>query len=222
MGKRLLDIVGGLVLGIVALPLILAGALVAMVSLRTLSPFFRQERVGFGGQPLRFPKIRTMPRDMPEYALKTTVSFDHLPKAMQFLRKLHIDELPQLLLVLTGELSLVGPRPKMPDVFEPVSAHYGDTRVRVPQGCTGLWQISVHKYELPSDSPEYDLFYVANHSVRFDLWILWRTFAHGLHLSKLVTLADVPRWARRSKEAPVLQLLDLTDAPQLSLLDDVR
>jgi hypothetical protein len=83
----------------------------------------------------------------------------------------------------------------MPDIFEPVTAPYGTERVQVPQGCTGLWQISTDKYGLPSDSPEYDLFYVANHSVRLDLWILWRTVAHGLHLTKLITLDDIPAWA---------------------------
>jgi lipopolysaccharide/colanic/teichoic acid biosynthesis glycosyltransferase len=223
MGKRLLDIVGGLLLGIVALPFIAAGALVVMVSLRTISPFFFQTRIGAGGKDIRFPKLRTMPRSMPEYALKTTVSFDELPAAMKFLRRLHIDELPQLFLVVAGELSLVGPRPKMPDLFEPVGALYGRTRVQVRQGCTGLWQISVHKYDLPSDNPEYDLFYVANHTFRLDAWILLRTLTHGLRLTRPVTLADVPRWTGCAVTVPMLPLLDLSESHAVpALVDDVR
>jgi lipopolysaccharide/colanic/teichoic acid biosynthesis glycosyltransferase len=209
---------------LLALPFIALGAVVVMVSLRTVSPFFFQTRIGRSGKDIRFPKLRTMPRSMPEYALKTTVSFAHLPAAMKFLRKLHIDELPQLFLVVTGTVSLVGPRPKMPDIYEPVTAPYGTTRVQVPQGCTGLWQISAHKYELPSDYPEYDLFYVAHQSFRLDLWILWRTLAHGLRLTKLVTLADVPVWARRPTAAPALPWLDLTDTEPvaLALADEAR
>jgi lipopolysaccharide/colanic/teichoic acid biosynthesis glycosyltransferase len=195
--KRALDLIVGTLLCVVAVPLMLAAALVSMIVLRTWSPLFFHERVGFGGAPLRFPKLRTMPPSMPAYGLKTAMSFETLPPAMKFLRRTHIDELPQLFLVVTGALSLVGPRPKMPDAVEPVDAQYGAARVTVPQGCTGLWQISVHKLELPNDHPDYDLLYVANQSLRLDLWILWRTLAHGLKLSKLITLEDVPAWARR-------------------------
>lgn len=208
MAKRALDLTIGTALCLLSLPLMLLGAVVSMISLRTSSPFFRQDRVGFRGERLRFPKLRTMPKSMPAYGLKTEISFDELPAAMRFLRRTHVDELPQLFLVMTGALSLVGPRPKMPDAVEPVDADYGTTRVKVPQGCTGLWQISVAKPFLPNDHPEYDLFYVENQSLRLDLWILWRTLGHGLGLTKLITLDDVPTWARRA-----VQVLDLTDEP---------
>jgi lipopolysaccharide/colanic/teichoic acid biosynthesis glycosyltransferase len=214
VGKRAFDVIVGTVLCLVALPLMLLGALVSMVSLRTLSPLFRQERVGFGGVRLGFPKLRTMPKSMPAYGLKTEISFDELPWTVRFLRRTHIDELPQLFLVVTGALSLVGPRPKMPDAVEPVDADYGAARVQVPQGCTGLWQISVAKPLLPNDHPEYDLFYVAHHSLRLDLWILWRTLAHGLGITKLITLDDVPAWAgapQGSRAAEPSVVLDLTE-----------
>lgn len=202
MAKRWLDVAVGVVLCLIAVPVILVGALITMAALRTTSPFFVQFRVGRDGRVLRFPKLRTMPRSIPAYALKTSLCFETLPKAMKFIRKMHIDELPQLLLVLTGALSLVGPRPKMPDLVEPVDEHYRRVRLSVPQGCTGLWQISVHKKDLPSDFPKYDYFYVEHQSLRFDLWILWRTFAHGVGLTPLVTLEDVPGWvcAHRSIE----------------------
>jgi lipopolysaccharide/colanic/teichoic acid biosynthesis glycosyltransferase len=212
VGKRAIDLIIGTLMCVIALPVMLVGALVSMIALRTWSPFFKQERVGRGGAALQFPKLRTMPKTMPAYGLKTEISFDELPRTMKFLRKTHIDELPQLFLVVTGALSLVGPRPKMPDSVEPVERRYGAARVQVPQGCTGLWQVSVAKPFLPNDHPEFDLFYVANHSVRLDLWILWRTLGHGLGLTKLITLDDVPAWARR-KAAPLTVVLDLTERP---------
>jgi lipopolysaccharide/colanic/teichoic acid biosynthesis glycosyltransferase len=228
MVKRLIDIVVGALMCLVALPFIVIGAIAVMISLRTWSPFFSQTRIGREGDDLHFPKLRTLPKSMPKYGLKTKMSFDHLPFTVRFLRKMHIDELPQLFLVVTGKMSLVGPRPKMPDAVEPVGAVYGRTRVQVPQGCTGLWQISMHKVNLPNAHPEYDLFYVANNSVALDLWILWRTLMHGLRITKLITLADVPAWARRTEGTPVLQLLDLTEtysaraeSVQLALVDEL-
>jgi lipopolysaccharide/colanic/teichoic acid biosynthesis glycosyltransferase len=211
MTKRLIDIVVGTFMCLVALPFIAVGAIVVMISLRTLSPFFSQTRIGKGGEDLKFPKLRTMPKSMPAYALKTETCFKHLPAATKFLRKMHIDELPQLFLVVTGKLSLVGPRPKMPDAVEPVGAIYGRARVQVAQGCTGLWQISEAKTDLPSNHPEYDLFYVANHSVRMDMWILWRTLMHGLRFTPLITLEDVPAWVQTKRTVPVLApVIDLT------------
>jgi lipopolysaccharide/colanic/teichoic acid biosynthesis glycosyltransferase len=214
MTKRLFDVVVGLVLCAFAAPIIVAGALATMLALRTTSPFFSQTRLGYRDKDLRFPKLRTMPASMPAYALKTAMSFDHLPRVSRFLRSMHIDELPQLFLVVRGELSLVGPRPKMPDDVEPVDAMYSRTRRQVPQGCTGLWQISVDKSNLPGDHPEYDFFYVANHSLRLDAWILWRTLTHALRLTNLVTLEDVPTWARRTTRTHTPErVLDLATIP---------
>jgi lipopolysaccharide/colanic/teichoic acid biosynthesis glycosyltransferase len=211
VGKRTFDVVVGTLLCAVAAPIIFMGALVTMLALRTTSPFFSQSRLGQHGRGVRFPKLRTLPKSMPAYALKTAMTFDHIPWFSRFLRKMHIDELPQLFLVVKGDLSLVGPRPKMPHDVEPVDAMYARVREQVPQGCTGLWQISVDKKNLPGDHPEYDFFYVAHQSLRLDAWILWRTFTHGLRLTELVTLDDVPMWARRKPASTVPQVvLDLT------------
>jgi hypothetical protein len=99
----------------------------------------------------------------------------------------------------------------MPVDVEPVGALFGRARVQVPQGCTGLWQISEAKCDLPSNHPEYDLFYVANHSLRMDLWILWRTLMHGLRFTSLITLEDVPGWLQNKRSLPALApVVDLT------------
>jgi lipopolysaccharide/colanic/teichoic acid biosynthesis glycosyltransferase len=118
------------------------------------------------------------------------------------LRRSHLDELPQLFLVVVGKMTLVGPRPEMPSVhdqhFDPVFAHI---RTSVRPGCTGLWQISDHCGEMIYEHPEFDECYVRNRSLRFDLWILRRTvrFMWPVAARTLVSLDDVPSWAVRVK-----------------------
>lgn len=168
--KRIVDVVAGSLLALVAVPLVVVLAVVLAVTFRAW-PFFVQERLGLQGHPFRIVKLRTLHPGTGAYLLKDELAPDAAPRLAQALRRWHLDELPQLLLVPLGRLSLVGPRPKMPDGYEPVEAAYGKRRVLVPQGCTGLWQIGLHTHLLPSDAPEYDLFYVAHASLRLDLWI---------------------------------------------------
>ncbi len=194
MRKRLVDVVLGTVLAVAAAPLIVAMALAAAVAFGAW-PFFVQDRIGYGGRLFRIVKVRTLRPDVPAYALKDDLAPAAAPAFMRFLRRCHLDELPQLLLVPLGRLSLVGPRPKMPDHVEPVDAVYGQRRVQVAQGCTGLWQIGRHSAELPQAAPQYDFFYVEHASLRLDMWILWRTALLLAHLAGPVDLADVPPWA---------------------------
>lgn len=151
-------------------------------------------------------KVRTLPADADPYHLKADPGWkEHDNALLRAFRRLHLDELPQLWLVPTGRLSLVGPRPKMPDEFEPVDPHYGAARTTVPQGCTGLWQIGAHTDELPSRHPEYDLAYLELAGPGLDLWILARTLGRSLGLARPVRLDDLPRRYRQRLEgvAPV-------------------
>lgn len=192
--KRVFDVVVGSVLALLALPVIVGLALAVALTFRAW-PFFVQDRIGLGGRPFRMVKLRTLRPATHPYVLKDDLPPDAAPAFGRFLRRWHLDELPQLLLVPGGRLSLVGPRPKMPDRFEPVDPVYAERRIQVPQGCTGLWQVCVHRDELPSASPQYDLFYVEHRSLRLDLWILWRTALLLLGIAPRVTLDDVPAWA---------------------------
>jgi lipopolysaccharide/colanic/teichoic acid biosynthesis glycosyltransferase len=194
--KRLFDLVVGGLLAILATPVIAALAAVTAVSLRSW-PFFVQERITEGGRHRRFYKLRTLPKHTPPYALKRSLEMN-LPRIPLLLRRLHLDELPQLYLVALGRLSLVGPRPKMPDAFEPVDPVYGELRVLVPQGCTGLWQVGSHTDELPHETPDYDFFYLRYGCLRMDVWVLWRTLRHMLGMNRPVVLDDVPAWVRGS------------------------
>lgn len=215
--KRVLDLVAALVLAVLTLPVVLVLAAALALHLRAW-PFFTHDRIGRDGQPIRLTKLRTLPTSTQPYALKTEVEL-RTSRLCQALRRLHLDELPQLWLVVAGAMSLVGPRPKMPDEHEPVEPLYGLERVSVPQGITGLWQVSDASDVLPRDAIQYDIFYVRNHTLLLDLWILWRTVAKVLGLGRAMTLDDVPSWAVPGSTArPVRRVVVSTDlAPTTEL-----
>src|SRR5688572_28047288 len=119
---RLFNVVVGTTLLVLTLQFIVAAAGYLALELRAW-PFFMQERIGRAGRPLRFLKLRTLPVDTPAYALKHDLDM-RLSRYRAFLRRRHLDELPQLVHVVTGQLSLVGPRPRMPDAYEPVDSFY--------------------------------------------------------------------------------------------------
>lgn len=199
ISKRVVDVVLGSVLALAALPFIVALALAVGVSLREW-PFFVQRRIGKDGRAFSCPKIRTLPGHTPPYA--STLDPDmEIGRFAQFLRRRHFDELPQLLVVPLGWMSLVGPRPKMPDEFEPAPRSYTDFRTRVPQGCTGLWQIGRHTHLPPHESPEYDLLYVRQASLVLDLWIMGCTALNMLGLLPATDLDRLPSWFAGPSEA---------------------
>ena len=197
VGKRLFDVVVGTLLCLLVLPVIVVLAVGVCLSLRTWRPFFVQDRIGLRGRTIRILKLRTLPLYCPPLRPQGQPGRPSIPRYTGFLRRSHLDEMPQLLLVPFGRLSLVGPRPKMPDEFEPVDPVYGSTRIQVPQGCTGLWQVGAHSADQPEVSPQYDAFYLEHASMRLDLWIFWRTALLVLHLAPPIDLDDVPQWARR-------------------------
>ena len=203
MGKRIFDVLVGAVLALVALPFILGFAIALAITLRAW-PFFLQERIGQHGRHFKILKLRTLPTHTPKYALKDSLDFSTLPAVAQFLRRTHLDELPQLFCVVAGRLSLVGPRPKMPDAHEPVDPTYAAVRQSVKQGCTGLWQIGRDADGLPHEAPEYDYFYIQNRSMWLDLWILFQTVLVVSRLSAGTSLDAIPAWAVAPAPAPLL------------------
>ncbi len=173
--KRAVDVVIGSCLLVAALPI---GVLVAAgIKYDSRGPvFFRQQRVGKDGQPFDLLKFRTMHTSSPKYSRSPTSAFD--PRITQFgrlLRRLSLDELPQLLNVLKGDMSLVGPRPEMPFIVR----QYSDAawaRLAVRPGMTGLWQISRARTLPIHQNLQYDLFYIERQSIFLDAAILLRTF----------------------------------------------
>jgi lipopolysaccharide/colanic/teichoic acid biosynthesis glycosyltransferase len=147
--------------------------------------FFRQPRVGHEGRTFRVWKFRTMYVDAEERkrTLEELNESDGMlfkmkndPRVFSFgakLRATSLDELPQLINVLKGEMSLVGPRPLPADDGD----YLGDVRRRllVRPGITGLWQVSGRSDLSWDEAVRLDLYYVDNWSLTYDLGILWRT-----------------------------------------------
>jgi len=198
MLKRAFDVVAGTLLLIVALPTIVFLALAVGVTFRAW-PFFIQERIGLNGRRFKLIKLRTLPVAAPADADKFEIQHLAIPRLARFLRRTHLDELPQLLLVPRGQMSLVGPRPEMVRLHEVGDAEFAEARVRIRPGCAGLWQVSVHASLLIWGAPEYDLFYVRHASLRLDVWVLWRALLKMLGLGRPITIADVPGWALPSE-----------------------
>jgi lipopolysaccharide/colanic/teichoic acid biosynthesis glycosyltransferase len=197
-GKRLLDVVLGTVLALVALPVIAVLAVAVCLSLRTWRPFFLQERIGRGGRPFTLPKLRTLPPQAPAAVDKYALAGVRTTRLGRFLRRRHIDELPQLLLVPSGRMSLVGPRPEMPWLLGRFDPEFVSARSLARPGCTGLWQIGADSGRLIGEVPEYDLYYLRHMSARLDVWVLWqslRVIAGGAPVS----CTDVPPWALRPR-----------------------
>jgi lipopolysaccharide/colanic/teichoic acid biosynthesis glycosyltransferase len=197
--KRASDLLLTSILLLVALPVILLAALGSALVLRAW-PFFVQLRVGMHERQFKFLKIRTLPLATPAYVIKHRLIKDRIPPFVRLLRALHFDELPQLLLVFTGRMSLVGPRPEMQECHDLLDEDFARERTSVRPGCTGMWQISVAKDDMIGSAPEYDRFYIQHQSVRLDLWIIARTIRQMVGLGGRVTLADVPHWAAPNAE----------------------
>jgi lipopolysaccharide/colanic/teichoic acid biosynthesis glycosyltransferase len=181
IAKRGFDIALSLVLTIAFSPFVLLGALVILLS-EGRPAFFRQRRVGRSGRVFQIVKLRTMRNSSTPY----TGTVDHydgpfsknpndprVTKVGRFLRRWSIDELPQLLSVLTGKMSLVGPRPRMEhEVSDSPMSH---RRLEARPGITGIWQVSGRSH-IPLDQAEMlDVEYVDGWSLTSDLAIILRT-----------------------------------------------
>jgi lipopolysaccharide/colanic/teichoic acid biosynthesis glycosyltransferase len=177
--KRVIDLLMSCLLLILTLPMWLVAAV--MVKATSKGPvFFRQERVGQSGKPFVMLKFRTMYVDTPKYGRSPERSEDtRITLAGRFLRRTSLDELPQLLNVLTGDMSLVGPRPEMPYVTESYTP-LERRRLSVPQGLTGFWQLSGDRRFRIHEAIEYDLYYIENRGTFLDLAILLHTLVFAM------------------------------------------
>jgi lipopolysaccharide/colanic/teichoic acid biosynthesis glycosyltransferase len=173
-GKRTLDIVLGSLLAVLALPLILLLSLGSAVAFGAW-PIFVQPRVGREGRLFRCLKIRSLPVSAPPSADRHELAAVRNCPFGRFLRTSHLDELPQLLLVPLGTMSLVGPRPAIPELLEHFHEEAFADRCAIRPGCTGLWQVSDAGEGPIYGAPEYDQCYLRDYSLRLDVEILART-----------------------------------------------
>jgi len=154
--------------------IILVIGLVSVVAFRAW-PFFVQQRSGEYGETIRVYKTRSLPTSFPSQLGKHSIKRQQLGRWSTFIRQTHIDELPQILNVLGGTLSLVGPRPMIDDVLDRLEPHERVLRSTVRPGMTGAWQISTMGCTALDRCPELDVAYTQQATWRTDLWILWRT-----------------------------------------------
>jgi len=135
---------------------------------------FLQQRVGRDGKLFTIYKFRTMSVDAPSYSYKVHRDDPRITRVGRWLRRSGLDELPQLLNVVRGEMSLVGPRPELPFIFENYY-EWQTARAQVRPGITGWWQIH-HRNDIPMHfNVEYDLYYIEHMSLRLDLHIALAT-----------------------------------------------
>ena len=185
MMKRAFDICFGLLSLIPALPVM--GALALLILLEDGAPIlFRQKRVGEKGRLFEMLKFRTMVRNA-EALRKQVEKVDEngnlihktrddprVTRVGRLLRRFSLDELPQLFNILTGTMSLVGPRPEVPYLVERYQP-WQRKRFAVPPGLTGWWQVNGRSDKPMHLHTEDDLYYIQNYSIWFDLQIIART-----------------------------------------------
>ena len=184
--KRAFDVILALLLLVLVSPVL--GLAMLLVKLTSRGPaIFVQPRIGYHGQQFAMYKLRTMRRgaERQEDELaecqedRTFLKIENDPRVTwigRFLRKSSVDELPQLVNVLKGDMSLVGPRPLLLCDFRKFPRREQLRRFSVKPGITGLWQVSGRSSLPDSERMRLDLEYVDNWSFGLDLKILARTF----------------------------------------------
>ncbi|MBT2658630.1 sugar transferase [Bacillus sp. ISL-18] len=184
--KRLIDIIGSS-LGILFLSLLfIAIAILIKIEDPKGKIFFSQKRVGLNGKEFEMYKFRSMVSNAEE-KLAELLKHNEVSGAMfkmkddpritkigKFIRKTSIDELPQLINVLRGDMSLVGPRPPLPREVA-IYSDYDKQRLMVTPGCTGLWQVSGRNEIGFEEMVELDLRYINHRTIWFDIKIIMKT-----------------------------------------------
>jgi sugar transferase (PEP-CTERM system associated) len=179
--KRISDIIFSTILLVTTLPLMVITTL--LIALESGFPvLYRQERVGLNGRLFNVIKFRSMRRDAEPDGKPVWAKSDdnRVTRIGQIIRKLRIDELPQLFSVLKGDMSLVGPRPERPFFVDQLTREIPFYAVRhsVKPGITGWAQVCYHYGATVEDAAEklqYDLYYVKNHSLALDVVVLLKT-----------------------------------------------
>lgn len=185
--KRMLDIVMS-VLG-----LLILSPLMIVIAYRIKHEdggpvIYKQIRIGKNGKQFMMYKFRSMVVNADQLLSKlkgknevngAMFKMKHDPRITKvgyFIRKHSLDELPQLVNVLKGDMSLVGPRPPLPSEVEQYT-DYDRQRLYVVPGCTGLWQATERNNVGFDEMVKLDLEYIRSSSIKYDFWIIWRTIA---------------------------------------------
>lgn len=185
--KRFQDVVLSLLALIVLFPLLLVTAAAVVIDDPKGSPIFCQERVGKNGKKFLMYKFRSMYidaedhlQDLMRYNEKDRVTFKikddpRITRFGRFMRRTSLDELPQLVNILKGDMSIVGPRPPLPREVSQYT-RYDWQRLQVTPGLTCYWQIQPNRYDLSMNEwVELDIKYIRERNWWLDWWIIWKT-----------------------------------------------
>lgn len=181
--KRLFDVVlGAALLAVFALPMLVIG-----IVIRLDSPgpaIFRQERLGLHGRPFHILKFRTMRRDAEEHGPQWAQPDDQRVTAVgKFIRTVRLDELPQLINIISGEMSFVGPRPERAYFYKEFETYIKgfSQRMKVKPGLTGLAQVNGGYDLAPEEKIVYDMEYIRHCSVKMDISCMLKTVLVVVH-----------------------------------------
>jgi exopolysaccharide biosynthesis polyprenyl glycosylphosphotransferase len=174
IASRTIELLVGGIFSIFALPLF--GLISLLIKLDSPGPvLFRQQRVGKDGELFTIFKFRSMHWNKCSDGVSPGSPTDsRITRVGRWLRKTSLDELPQFINILRGEMALVGPRPEMPFIVNTYTARQRQ-RLSVRPGLTGLWQISADRCLPIHENIQYDLYYIKNRSVFMDIAILFHT-----------------------------------------------
>ncbi|MCX6761356.1 MAG: sugar transferase [Candidatus Moranbacteria bacterium] len=172
--KRAIDVVLSFAILAFSAPFLVIIAIVIKLS-RYGTIIFSQKRVGQNGEIFRLYKFRTLYDNADPYAITPTKDSDpRITPVGKFLRDTGLDELPQLINVLRGEMSIVGPRPEMEFIVRNYSL-FEKTRLLVKPGVTGLWQLHADRTKPIHENLDYDLHYIENYSLFLDFTLIMET-----------------------------------------------
>lgn len=172
-GKRVFDIFLSFLLFVMLFPIFIVLVIVLSIYFKG-SPFFFQERPGMGNRIFKIIKFKTM-RDAIDGNGFVRSDEKRIPFVGKLIRKSSLDEIPQLINVLKGDMSLVGPRPLLPEYLS-IYSIYQIRRHEIKPGVTGWAQVNGRNAVAWTKKFEFDIWYVENYSFALDLKILWLTF----------------------------------------------
>lgn len=165
MIKRLFDLIFGIILGIIAIPILIFAMIFVYICSPGFSPIFRQVRVGYKGKKFTMLKLRTMTNKANEKG-ELLPDEDRLKWWGKLIRKTNIDELMQIIHILAGQMSFIGPRPLLPKEMTVMTKAERRKRQSVLPGIVGWESVNEGKSSSRSEMAQFDLYYV-------DHWSLW-------------------------------------------------
>jgi len=200
--KRTIDLILSAFLMVLIAPLLFTIAFI--IKLDSPGPaLFVQKRVGRNGELFNIYKFRSMYANAPMYDFSPATSDDpRITRIGRFMRRTSLDELPQLMNVFLGNMSLVGPRPEMPFIVQEYTPEQRQ-RLQVIPGITGLWQLSADRASLIHENIQYDLYYIRNRGIFMDIAILIHTLFFAIRRD--VGSCRLPRLPLNKQKSSLVQ-----------------